>query len=362
MQGGGAERVAALLCNRWVVQGYKVTLVPTFSGRGTCIYPLDGRVNLVYLADRVGTTRKNPLSMLQRLWAMRQLVRETRADVVLSFLPHVNVAALVATRGLGVPVVVSERTYPPAKQIGPIWPRLRRAVYPWAKRVVMQTASGLDWLARETPGARGVVVPNPCVLPLPEAEPRILPETITRAERKILLGVGRLGEEKQFDLLIAAFVKLAARFPDWDLAILGEGEERAALEAQIAAAGMADRVHLPGRIGNIGDWYQRADLYAMSSRFEGFPNSLLEALAHGLPAVSLDCATGPSDLIREGVNGFLVPPEAGADGLVARLSQLMADPDLRADMSARASEVRDMFSFAKVGAMWDGLLEFKTGE
>lgn len=356
MQGGGAERVAALLCNRWVAQGYKVTLIPTFSGRGTCLYPLNERVNLVYLADRVGTTRRTPLTMLLRLRAMRQLVRETRADVVLSFLTHVNVATLIATRGLGVPVVVSERTYPSAMRIGPIWSRLRQAAYPWAKRVVMQTAGGLDWLAREIPDACGVVVPNPCVFPLPESEPKISPEVIVGANRKILLGVGRLCEEKQFGLLIAAFVKLAAHFSDWDLAIIGEGEERSALEAQVVTAGMADRVHLPGRVGNVGDWYQRADLYAMSSRFEGFPNTLLEALAHGLPSVSLDCATGPSDLIRDGVNGYLVPPESGVDGLVARLAQLMAGPALRADMSICALEVRNMFSSECVGVAWDDAL------
>lgn len=356
MEGGGAERVAALLCNRWVAQGYSVTLVPTFSGRGTCVYQLDGRVRLVYLADRVGTKRKTPLTRLRRLWAMRQLVRESRADVVLSFLTHVNVAALAATYALGVPVVVSERTFPPAREIEMIWQRLRPAVYPWAKRVVMQTMGGLDWLEKEIPSARGMVVQNPCVFPLPEAEPKILPETIVRSDRHILLAVGRLVELKQFDLLIAVFVKLAGCFPDWDLAILGEGEDRASLEAQVAVVGMTGRVHLPGRVGNIGDWYKRADLYAMSSRFEGFPNSLLEALAHGLPVVSLDCATGPSDLIREGVNGYLVSPEAGADGLVARLAQLMADSSLRADMSVRAFDVRDTFSFERVGVAWDNAL------
>ncbi|MBD3756373.1 MAG: glycosyltransferase, partial [Gammaproteobacteria bacterium] len=103
MQGGGAERVAAILCNRWVENGHEVTLVPTFSERGTCIYPLDKRVRLIFLADRVSTTRKTAWTMARRLWAMRRLVSETGAEVVLSFLPHVNVATLLATRGLGVP-------------------------------------------------------------------------------------------------------------------------------------------------------------------------------------------------------------------------------------------------------------------
>lgn len=362
MQGGGAERVAALLCNRWVARGHEVVLVPTFSGRGTCLYPLDERVHLVYLADRVGTTRKTPLSMLRRLWAMRWMVRETRADVVLSFLPHVNVAALVATRGLGVPVVVCERNYPPASTSGPVWPRLRRITYPWATRVAMQTERGRDWLACEIPRAHGVVIPNPCVLPLPEGTPRIAPDAILPEGPRLLLAVGRLVEQKQFDLLIRVFATLAHRFPDWHLAILGEGAKRAALEAQLAAAGLTGRVHLPGRAGNVGEWYHRADLYAISSRFEGFPNTLLEALAHGLPAISLDCATGPAELIEDGINGHLVPPEAGADGLAARLEPLMADAAPRAAFSARAADVRERFSFDKVGAEWDRVLGLEDGD
>src|SRR5690606_24992785 len=102
-----------------------------------CLYPLDERVRLVYLADRIGTTRKSPLSLLRRFLAMRALVREWGADGVVSFLPYVNVAALLATRGLKIPVVVSERTYPPASSMSTVWSRLRRWTYPWAATVVM---------------------------------------------------------------------------------------------------------------------------------------------------------------------------------------------------------------------------------
>lgn len=117
MEGGGAERVAALLCNYWVACGHEVLLVPTYSGRGGCEYLLDDRVRLDYLAKRVGTIRKSPWTMGRRLLTIRRMVREFRADVVVSFLPHVNVAALLVTRGLKVPVVVSERVHPP---LGPL--------------------------------------------------------------------------------------------------------------------------------------------------------------------------------------------------------------------------------------------------
>lgn len=356
MQGGGAERVAALLCNHWAEQGHQVMLVPTFSGRGECLYPLDERVRLVYLADRIGTTRKSPLSMLRRFLAMRALVREWGPEGVVSFLPHVNVAALLATRGLKVPVVVSERTYPPARSMSTVWSRLRRWTYPWAAAVVMQTRRGGDWLAAESPRSRSAVIPNPCVYPLPVSEPWLDPADWVTPERRLLLAVGRLGEEKGFAGLIDTFARLEARFPDWDLVILGEGGEREALEARVEKRGLAGRVALPGRVGNLADWYQRAELYVMSSRFEGFPNTLMEAMAHGLPAVSFDCETGPGDIIREGIDGNLVPVADGEPGLAQAMAAMMQDDDRRQRMGRAAVTVRERFSLERIAAEWDDVL------
>ena len=356
MHGGGAERVAALLCNRWAQHGYKVTLVATYAGRGKCLYALDERVQLVYLADIVRTVRKTPWTMVRRLWAIRRLVRDTRAHVVISFLTPVNIAVLLATRGLGVPIVVSERSYPPAMPLRLIWKILRRMTYPWASRVVMQTQSGLEWLQQAMPGSRGGVIANPCAVPLPETASGIEPASVLSAERFLLLSVGRLSQEKGFDLLISAFATLCDAFADWDLVILGEGSERQTLKAQIVSEKLDKRVILPGHVDNVGAWYRRADLYALSSRFEGFPNTLLEAMAYGLPAVSFDCLTGPADLIRNGVDGYLVQPEDGSAGLARRLATLMEAPDKRAVFAANTGDVKKRYSFAAVGKAWDKAL------
>ena len=135
------------------------------------------------------------------------------------------------------------------------------------------------------------------------------PDSVCRPGRKVLLAVGRLEVEKGFDWLIDAFSALATKYPEWDLVILGEGSLRATLEKQVQTSGLARRVFLPGRVGNVGDWYERANLYVMSSRFEGFGNTLGEAMAYGLPAVSFDCETGPRNIIRHETDGLLVPLE-----------------------------------------------------
>lgn len=356
MQGGGAERVAAILCNHWVDQGNEVTLMPTFSGRGECLYSLNERVRLDYLADRVGSCSQSLYNKMRRFMVLRGVIRDISPDVIVSFLPHVNVAAVLAAYGLRVPVIVSERTFPPAMPLGRGLEKLRQFTYPRASYVVVQTQRSLTWLQDLCPKARGRVIPNPVAYPLPGGEPFREPSAVIDETRRVMLAVGRLGEEKGFDKLISAFGFLTRRYPEWDLVILGEGPERTFLEKQRNDLDLSERVHLPGRVGNMGDWYVRADFYVMSSRFEGFPNTLIEAMAYGLPAVSFDCETGPADIIREGVDGLLVPPAAGAEGLARAMEIMLRDAQTRQRMGNAAVSVRERFSPEQVMSDWDEVL------
>jgi glycosyltransferase involved in cell wall biosynthesis len=205
-----------------------------------------------------------------------------------------------------------------------------------------------------TRAQRVPIIPNMALWPLVVQAPRVIPETVRVADRHILLGVGRLEKQKGFDWLLEAFTALAQNYYDWNLVILGEGPERRALETQVQAAGLDGRVFLPGHAGNVGEWYERAHLYVMSSRFEGFPLTLAEALVHGLPAVSFDCDTGPRDIIRPEVDGLLVPP-ADVDALTAALDRLMGDGALRVQFAGRAVETRERFSMERTAGMWEEL-------
>ena len=179
------------------------------------------------------------------------------------------------------------------------------------------------------------------------------------ANFNVILAVGRLDQGKQFDHLIAAFAMVSDKHPDWHLVILGDGPERSRLEAQAESLGISARVSLPGRAGNMAQWYQRASFFVLSSRFEGMPNALLEALAHGCPAVSYDCKTGPRDLIRDGVDGILVPPEGGVAALGGAIESMMCDEGMRQRMAAEAIAVRDRFAIGRILAKWEQLFDDK---
>jgi glycosyltransferase involved in cell wall biosynthesis len=356
MQGGGAERVAALLSNYWVERGYSVTLVSTYSGGGGCDYYLDERVKLEFLADLDKSTINISNSLPVRIFKIRRIVRKYRPDVVISFMTRINIGILLATFGLRIPVVVSERIYPPANPTGLIWRKLRKLTYPFAKYVVMQTHQGRKWLENEIPNANGVVIANPCVYPLPDKEPIIPPDDIISTDRKLILAVGRLTGQKGFISLIHAFYLLSKQDDNVDLAILGEGDERMLLENTRDGYGLEQRIILPGRVGNITDWYRRATIFVMPSKFEGFPNVLLEAMAYGLPVISSNCDTGPADIITDKVDGVLVDPESGIDGLANELADLLGDETKQKNISRAALSVRERFSIEKIGSLWEKVL------
>jgi len=336
--------------------GRDVSLVVTYSGRRECHYPLDNRVELIYLSDIAGSRGRGAVAYLKRFLALRSILKAHRSATVVSFLPNVNVAAVLAGLGLKSPVIVSERTHPPCLPLGRLWEFLRWITYPLADRVVMLTEDGLGWLTENIRLARGVVIPNPVVYPLPNSEPVLSVADHVKVNRKILLAVGRLDEGKQFDRLIEAFSTFEIRHADWDLVILGEGAERKSLECFIDRLGLNSRVRMPGRCGNVGDWYERADLYVMSSRFEGFPNTLAEAMAHGCAAVSYDCDTGPRDIIRNEVDGLLVRPVGDVFALAEALDKLMGNEALRKDMGIRAIAVRERFSPERILGLWESIM------
>lgn len=355
LRGGGAERVAADLSAAWAQAGREVLLV-TQEGADKDAYALHPRVRRAVLgtAGSGGGWRGMPAN-LRRVRALRQLIAEFRPHVVLGMMTTSSVLAVLAARGMRCKVIATEHAHPPSQSLPSPWRRLRRWAYPRAARVVALTEGTARWLRVHVPGSRVAVIPNAVRWP-PATHGPVLPAPDTPG-RHILLAVGRLHRDKGFDLLISAFARIARKHPDWDLVLLGEGPEREALQRQAAAAELTHRVSLPGRAGNVADWYACADLYVLSSRFEGFANTLVEAMAAGLPVVAFDCDTGPREIVRAGMDGVLVRPSGNAPVLALELSRLMGDERARRLLARHAVEARKRFSAERMQARWQSLFD-----
>ncbi|WP_449390531.1 glycosyltransferase family 4 protein [Eoetvoesiella caeni] len=356
LSGGGAERVAVDLSAYWVERGYRVSIA-TQTGADDDAYALHPSVQRIVLGTAAPSQGRASalVANLRRVWKLRRLIRRQRPAVVLGMMTTASVLAIVAARGLGCRVIATEHTHPPSQELPDMWLRLRRWAYPQASRVVALTSGTAAWLEEHVPGSALSVIPNAVCWPLKQGEPVLPPPE--KNGRFRLLAVGRLHQHKGFDLLIEAFRGIAEYFPAWDLVIMGEGEDRESLQAQIDDAGLSERITLAGRVGNIGDWYEQSDLYVLSSRVEGLSNSLLEAMASGLASVAYDCETGPREIIRNGIDGVLVNPPEDVEALAAHLSDLMAHEAKREAYAKRAVDVLDRFSTARVMALWQQVFE-----
>jgi glycosyltransferase involved in cell wall biosynthesis len=353
MERGGAERVMSILASSWAENGHKITLL-TLKREVNPAYELHPDVKLRNLG-LTGKPATNSLfavfGQVARLRALRRAIRESQPDLIISFMERTNVLTLVATRGLRIPVIVSERVDPRHYDIGRLWNGLRSLTYRWAAALVCQSRTSLIWFEQRVK-VKGRVIPNP-ILALKEGTARL---PLKNAESHTMVAMGRLVDQKGFDLLLDAFGELSARYPTWSLVIMGEGPLRSELEARARALHLEHQVQFAGEVSDPFPILRAADLFVLSSRFEGFPNALCEAMACGVAVVSFNCPSGPAEIVRHGVDGILVPP-GDVSALAAALDSLMKDQHERDRLASRAPEVVERFSRDKVLLLWEKLFE-----
>jgi GalNAc-alpha-(1->4)-GalNAc-alpha-(1->3)-diNAcBac-PP-undecaprenol alpha-1,4-N-acetyl-D-galactosaminyltransferase len=350
---GGAERVASTLCNAWSNRGNEVSLIPTFSGGGNPFYMINEGVELVYLADIVNIKGKSLLGSFYRLITLRSMLKERNPDVVISFLPNVNVALIVSSIGLDFPIIVSERRDPSSQPCSKFWELACWLTYRFADALVVQTTSVKLSIKYIYPKLNRVcVIPNP----LPE-EVRLEGGRKKTIERKVLLSLGRLSEEKQVDHIIKSFSLLAHIFLDWDLHVYGDGRELVSLKNLVEQLDMQGRVFFMGCTDNPWSVMVNSDIFVMTSKFEGFPNALLEAMGLGLPCIAYDCPSGPNDITRAGKDALLVPLN-DRSALTESLNKLMSNEQLQKSLGLQAKELTmQRFQLSAILEQWKRLFK-----
>ncbi|MEN3334310.1 MAG: hypothetical protein V7641_3675 [Blastocatellia bacterium] len=366
--GGGAERVATVMANYWAAKGWQITILAVSSGRPP-VYDLHTDVvyqemhallparssawpqaTLTRLINDCSTAERAVIvADLGLILALGHAIRVTAPDMIISFLDITNLRVLLATLEANLPVIVTEHSDPFHNSIGEGRERLRRRLYPKAKYVTVLTEEAARYFSA-TVGDRVRVIPNPVLAPGDGFANRK-----ARGARLRLLAMGRLSPEKGFDLLLRAFARIADRQPRWHLEICGEGALQPYLTELAGELGLAERVRLPGFTRTPYEAMRQADLFVVSSLCEGFSNVLIEAMACGLAAISFDCPSGPRHIIRDGIDGLLVPPRDVA-ALATALDRLMADEVERQRLASRAAEVIERFGVERVMRMWQALV------
>ncbi|BCJ48635.1 hypothetical protein Asp14428_01100 [Actinoplanes sp. NBRC 14428] len=275
--------------------------------------------------------------------AVVRYLRAERSGVLVTTRPGLNLlSAWFAPRGL-------VRVAQDHMNLGTYKPALREAMlraYPRLDAVAVLTEADLAAYREVLDGrVRLERIPNG----VPARDPG--PAT---GRTPTVVAAGRLGRQKGFDLLIDAFGTVHARHPEWQLHIFGEGKLRARLAAQIEDRGLGGAVRLRGLTRTLDRELAAASVFALSSRFEGLPMVLLEAMAAAVPVVAFDCPTGPAEVVRDGRNGLLVPAEDTA-ALAEGLCRMIEDADGRAAMGRAARETSGAYAMPAVARQWERL-------
>ena len=369
LSSGGAERAMSVMANYWAEKGWRITLLTFDDGSEPPFYDLHPTImhRPLGIAGHSATQMQGVVNNLKRLRVLRVAIRESDPQAVLSFLTSTNILTILSTLWLRIPVIVSERTSLTHHRAGKAWKFLRLWIYPRTTCLVLQTQDALAYFSAAV-RRKARIIPNPVTAPpVPSGEQFAgLYRTHRQAQAddgkvkskkkgKTIIAMGRLSQEKGFDRLLKAFAEISHKHPEWSVIVWGEGDLRPKLEAVRDELGLKGRVSFPGYTREPFEEMRQADLFVLSSHYEGFPNVLCEAMACGLPVVSFDCPSGPREIIRDGIDGVLVPPgDAGA--LASAMDRLMDDESERERLAARAPEVVERFGLEKVMGMWEAVL------
>ncbi len=350
---GGAERVVTNLANQFCREGHEVVIATEWIDENEFVP--DPGVRRVNIGLKPEDEDRNRLSKyVRRIQYLRQFMKEEKPDVLIAFARLALYRALMACKGTGVPVVISVRI-DPAKYYAGLRDKILIARY-------MNRAAGAVF---QTPDAQAFFAPRlqdpeTCrVIVNPINEKYVQNPDYTGELRKEVVNVARVEDFKNQPMLVDAFAMVHEKHPDYELKIYGPDSGDGTwqtIERKAQEYGIADQVHLMGNSDSLEKQVPGAAVFAYSSDYEGMPNSLMEAMAMGLPCVSTDCPPGgPKMLIEPGVNGLLVPV-GDAKALAEKICWLIENPEEARRMGSKAREIRDRANMKAIYEAWKDLL------
>lgn len=341
---GGTERVTAVIANALARSGYCVRVFALSNG-GEPFFELDKSIEVQYVVDKPKNNiyLRLPLNVLK----LRRMCAKNRIDFLIDVCSAMSLMSIPANFLRRTRIITWEHFNAKVNWNPITSPLARRLVSRFAEKVVTLTSDDAKTY-REKFGAKNVLtIHNPLT---------ITPEGRADLSEKTVLAIGRLEEQKGFDMLLEAWARCGCRQSGWVLKIVGNGSLKPMLESRAEALSLGDSVRFLPPTHEIEQVYRSASIYAMSSRFEGLPLVLIEAMSLGLPIVSFDCNTGPQDIVEHGKTGFLVEANNVAE-LAERIDLLAADRGLREEFAENSLVRAEKFKLEPILEQWKEILK-----
>lgn len=344
---GGIERVTSILFNELLEKKINIDIVSQFKSYEDCNYILNKKENLKYITTKSFKEKPGSLKRLKKhilnLNNIRKFFEINKYDYIISQ-GFPNTALLYLAGVTKDKIIAAEHVYYGYYK-NLIIKKVRKIIYSKIKRVVVLTNKDKEDFKKIN--VEAVVIYNPVN--------KNEDNQLSKLNSKKIISVGRLVEQKGFDLLIDSCVKVFEKFPEWHLDIYGEGPLKKELEEKIKKNNLCSNIFLKGTTSNIEEKYLESSLYVMSSRYEGFGMVLVEAMTKGLPCISFDCPNGPSDIIEDNVTGFLVEKE-NIDKLAEKIIFLIENEDIRKQFGKNGVKISEKFDKKNIIDKWETMI------
>lgn len=347
LQKGGSERVMVNLAEYLHKNRYEVILVTQY--KQEIEYEISPEIRRVFSEPEENDLQGGRIhNFLVRYQKLRDIWKAYKPDVILSFLGKNNLMAIATSAFLTSKVAVSVRGEPTMEYEGKRMQMLAKWGFFFADGIILQTKQACEFFPNVV-RKKAVILPNPI-------NPIFLEKRYTGEKEDVIVAAGRLDENKNHAMLIHAFAKIAGEYPTTNLVIYGEGECREKLEGLIAEKGLTERISMPGSVTDIAERICRARIFTLTSNTEGMPNSIMEAMALGIPVISTDCPCGgPATLIEDGVNGLLVPV-GDAFALSDAFRKILSDAEFAEKIGENAHNIAQELNPNRVNREWEQYL------
>ena len=336
MTSGGAERVMSEIAN--FAAEHEVEVYIILISENIVRFKLHPNIHLLPICDKNRESNRL-LKVWMRAKLMRQEFKRIQPNIIVSFLTLTNIYACIANIQTQIPLVISERNDPKRDPQSILKKIIRKLVYPLANGYIFQTDEAKNYFSNRIQDS-AIVIPNPVK--------NNLPLSCRKKTKKEICAIGRLTDQKNYPLLLAAFSQFYREYSDYSLHIFGEGENETELKRMVKVLGIDKNVFLEGVISDIHYRIKDMGMYVLSSNYEGISNALMEAMALGLPCISTDCPCGGSrHLITNGKNGLLVPV-GDVEAMVDAMKKIVTDQKLADRLSVNAVSIRNTHSLDKI--------------